>query len=116
MPASDQKQEFTITGGRVSECPDQDVKIMIPHGFSIGAAGQQEHLPDGVSPMAKTTREEVGATPEPSTREVIGGCVRRHLDVHAMADKVPWEVLGKAAIIRDKPGFQPDFITRDKRK
>ncbi len=39
-PGSDQKENFTIIGGGVSESPDQYVHIGIPHGFNIGAAGQ----------------------------------------------------------------------------
>ena len=39
-PGSDQKENFTIIGGGVSESPDQHVHISIPHGFNIGAAGQ----------------------------------------------------------------------------
>ena len=37
-------------------------------------------------------------------------------DVHAMADKVPYKVMGDAGIICDKPGFELDFITRDRRE
>ncbi|GAA5070298.1 cupin domain-containing protein [Roseibacterium beibuensis] len=39
-PGSDQKENFTIIGGGVSEAADQHVHITIPHGFNIGAAGQ----------------------------------------------------------------------------
>ncbi|WP_143515461.1 cupin domain-containing protein [Pseudooctadecabacter jejudonensis] len=39
-PGSDQKENFTIIGGGVSESPDQHVHIGLPHGFNIGAAGQ----------------------------------------------------------------------------
>ena len=39
-PGSDQKENFTIIGGGVSESPDKHVHIAIPHGFNIGAAGQ----------------------------------------------------------------------------
>ena len=39
-PGSDQKENFTIIGGGVSESADQHVHINIPHGFNIGAAGQ----------------------------------------------------------------------------
>ena len=39
-PGSDQKENFTIIGGGVSESFDQHVHISIPHGFNIGAAGQ----------------------------------------------------------------------------
>jgi len=39
-PGSNQKENFTIIGGGVSESADQHVHIAIPHGFNIGAAGQ----------------------------------------------------------------------------
>ena len=42
-PGSDQKENFTIIGGGVSESADQHVHISIPHGFNIGAAGHQKN-------------------------------------------------------------------------
>ncbi|CUH81997.1 cupin domain-containing protein [Tropicibacter naphthalenivorans] len=42
-PGSDQKENFTIIGGGVSESAEQHVHITIPHGFNIGAAGQPPH-------------------------------------------------------------------------
>ncbi|MEL6966462.1 MAG: cupin domain-containing protein [Pseudomonadota bacterium] len=39
-PGSDQKENFTIIGGGVSESADQFVHINKPIGFNIGAAGQ----------------------------------------------------------------------------
>jgi len=42
-PGSDQKENFTIIGGGVSESPDQHVHIVDTPGFNIGAAGQPPH-------------------------------------------------------------------------
>ncbi len=39
-PGSDQKENFTIIGGGVSESPEQHVHIRETPGFNIGAAGQ----------------------------------------------------------------------------
>jgi len=39
-PGSNQKENFTIIGGGVSESPDQHVHINDTPGFNIGAAGQ----------------------------------------------------------------------------
>jgi quercetin dioxygenase-like cupin family protein len=39
-PGSNQKENFTIIGGGVSESPDQHVHIVDTPGFNIGAAGQ----------------------------------------------------------------------------
>ena len=217
-PGSDQKENFTIIGGGVSESADQHVHIAEPHGFNIGAAGQPpkcrnslhshrtaevffvlsgrwrffwgrwgtagevvleegdifniptgifrgfenigqdygiimailggddagggviwapqviedakahglvlaetgrlydtkagQNLPDGVAPMPILTDAELKAFPEPTTREVIGGYVRRYWDLYALADKTPAPVIGEQGVIRDKPGFEVDFITR----
>ncbi|TMM49473.1 cupin domain-containing protein [Sulfitobacter sabulilitoris] len=217
-PGSDQKENFTIIGGGVSESPDQHVHISIPHGFNIGAAGQPpkcrnslhshrtaevffvlkgrwrffwgrwgtagevtleegdiiniptgifrgfenigtdygmimavlggddagggviwapqviedaaDHglvlgangklydslkgatLPEGVAPMQVLTQDELGAFPEPTTAEVVPGHVARYLDLVALADRAPAKVIGEHGILRDKPGFEVDFITR----
>jgi len=42
-PGSDQKENFTIIGGGVSESADQHVHITDTPGFNIGAAGQPPH-------------------------------------------------------------------------
>lgn len=217
-PGSNQKENFTIIGGGVSESPDQHVHIDIPHGFNIGAAGQPpmcrnslhnhrtaevffvlkgrwrffwgrwgdagevileegdifniptnvfrgfenigtdygmimailggddagggviwapqviedaadhglvlgengklydtkkgESLPEGVGPMPLLTDEELAKVDEPSAMQVIGGYVRRYNDLVAISDKTPAKVIGERGVIRDKPGFEVDFITR----
>ncbi|MEO0939183.1 MAG: cupin domain-containing protein [Pseudomonadota bacterium] len=218
-PGSDQKENFTIIGGGVSESPDQHVHISIPHGFNIGAAGQPpkcrnslhnhrtaevffvlsgrwrffwgehgdagevileegdifniptnifrgfenigtdygmimailggddsgggviwaphviedakahglvlgengklydskkgESLPNGVAPMPLLSNEELDKVDAPSTMQVIGGYVRRYLDMYALAEAgTPCKVIGEAGIIRDKPGFEVDLLTR----
>jgi mannose-6-phosphate isomerase-like protein (cupin superfamily) len=217
-PGSDQKENFTIIGGGVSESPDQHVHIAIPHGFNIGAAGQppkcrnslhshrtaevffvlkgrwrffwgrygtagevtleegdiiniptgmfrgfenigtdygmimailggddagggviwapqviqdaQAHglvlgengklydskkgqsLPQGVRPMPVLTEDQLKDFPEPSPMQVVGGYVRRYNDMMAIGGHKPVKVIGETGIIRDKPGFEVDFVTR----
>ena len=217
-PGSDQKENFTIIGGGVSESPDQHVHITIPHGFNIGAAGQppkcrnsmhnhrtaevffilsgrwrffwgekgdagevimeegdifniptnifrgfenigtdygmimailggddagggviwaphvieyaKEHglilgengklydskkgesLPNGVAPMPLLTQGELAKVDTPTPMQVVGGYVRRYLDMVALGQSGPVKVIGEKGIIRDKPGFEVDFITR----
>ena len=217
-PGSDQKENFTIIGGGVSESPDQHVHISIPHGFNIGAAGQppkcrnslhdhhtaevffvlsgrwrffwgrwgdagevtlekgdifniptgifrgfenigtdygmimailggddagggvmwapqviedaadhglvlgqdgklydtkkQQRLPDGVLPMPVMSDVELAKRPEPTTADVLPNHVARYLDMVAYADKTPCKVIGETGLLRDKPGFEVDFITR----
>ena len=217
-PGSDQKENFTIIGGGVSESADQHVHISIPHGFNIGAAGQpprcrnslHDHhtaevffvlsgrwrffwgrwgdagevtlepgdifniptgifrgfenigtdygmimailggddagggvmwapqviedaadhglvlaetgklydtkkgqaLPDGVKPMPLMTEAELAKRPELSTADVIPNHVARYWDMVALADRKPVKVIGKQGMLRDKPGFEVDLVTR----
>lgn len=217
-PGSDQKENFTIIGGGVSESPDQHLHISIPHGFNIGAAGQppkcrnslhdhrtaeaffvlsgrwrffwgrwgtagevtleqgdifniptgifrgfenigtdygmimailggddagggvmwapqvikdaadhglvlgengklydtkkQQRLPEGVRPMPLMSDEELAKRPELTTAEVLPNHVARYLDMVAYADKRPCKVIGEHGLLRDKPGFEVDLITR----
>ena len=217
-PGSNQKENFTIIGGGVSESPDQHVHIKETPGFNIGAAGQPpkcrnslhshrtaevffalkgrwrffwgrwgtagevileegdiiniptgifrafenvgtdygmimavlggndagggviwapqvitdakdyglvlgkngklydskkgHKLPDGVPPMPLLTDEELKAFPEPTTHDVVPNHVARYWDMMALADKQPAKVIGHDAMLRDKPGFEVDFIRR----
>ncbi|MEM8536847.1 MAG: cupin domain-containing protein [Pseudomonadota bacterium] len=217
-PGSDQKENFTIIGGGVSESPDQHVHITIPHGFNIGAAGQPpkcrnslhshrtaevffvlkgrwrffwgqhgtagevvleegdifniptgifrgfenigtdygmimailggddagggviwaphvivdatdhglvlgengklydskkgETLPEGIKPMPLLTPEELTQFPEPTAAEVVPHYVARYWDMVSLAGKTPAKVIGENGMLRDKPGFEVDFITR----
>ncbi|MDP7151889.1 MAG: cupin domain-containing protein [Paracoccaceae bacterium] len=217
-PGSDQKENFTIIGGGVSESPDQHVHITTPHGFNIGAAGQppkcrnslhdhrtaeaffvlsgkwrffwgrwgdagevvmepgdifniptgvfrgfenigtdygmimailggddagggvmwapqviedaqdhglvlaetgklydtknQERLPEGVAPMPLMSDDELAKRGEPTTRQVIPNFVARYWDLVAFADKTPIQVIGETGVLKDKPGFEVNFMTR----
>jgi hypothetical protein len=44
--------------------------------------------------------------------QVIGGLCPRYWDMVALADRKPVKVIGASGIMRDKPGFEVDFITR----
>lgn len=218
-PGSDQKENFTIIGGGVSESPDQHVHISIPHGFNIGAAGQPpkccnslhshrtaevffvlsgrwrffwgrwgdagevvleegdifniptgifrgfenigtdygmimailggdnagggviwapqvieeaaghglvlseegrlydtkqgQSLPNGVKPMPVLNDDALKTYPEPTTADVVPNHVARYWDMIALADSAPVKVIGEHGMLRDKPGFEVDLITRD---
>ena len=217
-PGSDQKENFTIIGGGVSESPDQHVHITDRIGFNIGAAGQppkcrnslhshrtaevffvlsgrwrffwgrwgdagevvlepgdifniptgifrgfenigedygmimailggddagggviwapqvieeaQDHglvlseegklydtkegaaLPEGVGPMPLLTEAELKEFPEPATCEVVPDYVARYLDMMALAAQAPCKVIGDPALIRDRPGFAVELLSR----
>ena len=217
-PGSDQKENFTIIGGGVSESPNQHVHIAIPHGFNIGAAGQPpkcrnslhdhntaevffvlsgrwrffwgrwgnagevvleqgdiiniptgifrgfenigteygmimailggddagggvhwapqviedaadhglilgengklydqkkgQSLPDGIGPMPVMQSDELAKRPELTTMDVVPNHVARFWDMFALSDSRPVNVIGENGLLRDKPGFEVDFITR----
>ena len=71
-----------------------------------------QKLPDGVPPMPLLTDEELKAFPEPTTHDVIPNHVARYWDMMALADRQPAKVIGPDAMLRDKPGFEVDFVTR----
>ena len=84
-----------------------EVDVVIPRAMTAKLAKG-----DGVRPMPKLTEEEANALPEPSPMQVVGGYVRRYWDMVAIANRKPVRVIGENGIIRDKPGFEVDFITR----
>ena len=217
-PGSNQKENFTIIGGGVSESPDQHVHIKETPGFNIGAAGQPpkcrnslhshrtaevffvlkgrwrffwgrwgkagevvleegdiiniptgifrafenigtdygmimailggddagggviwapqvitgakdfglvlgrngklydtkkgQALPDGIAPMPLLGDEELKAFPEPTTRDVVPSHVGRYWTMMALADHQPCKVIGVDGLLRDKPGFEVELLTR----
>lgn len=104
-------------GGGVIWAP-QVIEDAADHGLVLAETGKLydtkkgEALPEGVKPMAKLSEEEANAFPEPTSQQVVGGYVRRYWDMVALADKTPCKVIGENGIIRDKPGFEVDLITR----
>jgi hypothetical protein len=73
-------------------------------------AGQS--LPAGVGKMPLLTEEELTAFPETGTAEVIPNYVARYWDLVALADKTPAKVIGPTGKLKDRPGFEVDFLTR----
>ena len=218
-PGSNQKENFTIIGGGVSESPDQHVHIVDTPGFNIGAAGQPpkcrnslhshrtaevffilkgrwrffwgrygtageviveegdifniptgifrafenvgtdygmimailggddagggviwapqviteakgyglilgrngklydskrgQSLPAGVPPMPVLTEEELKAFPEPTTAQVVPGHVARYQDLMALSGHQPAKVIGAHGKLRDRPGFEVEFLSRN---
>ena len=217
-PGSDQKENFTIIGGGVSESPDQHVHIVDTPGFNIGAAGQPpkcrnslhshrtaevffilkgrwrffwgrwgtagevvleegdiiniptgifrafenvgtdygmimailggddagggviwapqviteakdyglilgkngklydskrgQSLPANIPPMPLLTEEELKAFPEPTTADVLPDHVARYQDLMSLSDHQPAKVIGATGKLRDRPGFEVEFLSR----
>jgi mannose-6-phosphate isomerase-like protein (cupin superfamily) len=104
-------------GGGVIWAP-QVIEAAKAHGLVLGANGRLydtkkgERLPNGVVPMPLLTEDELKAYPEPSTADVVPACVARYWDLMALADRQPAKVIGAQGRLRDRPGFEVDFLTR----
>ncbi len=69
-------------------------------------------LPKGVRPMPLLTADELKAFPEVPIEDVVPAYVGRYNDMMALAARKPCAVIGKQALIKDRPGFEVDFLTR----
>lgn len=104
-------------GGGVTWAP-QVIEDAADHGLVLGENGtlydtkKGNTLPDGVKPMPVLTQDALEKMPEPSAIDVIPRHVARYLDLMGMAGDMPAKVVGRDALLPDKPGFDMDFITR----
>jgi hypothetical protein len=104
-------------GGGVIWAPQVIVDAKV-HGLVLGKNGRlydskQGHgLPDGVPPMPLLTDEELKAFPEMPTKAVVRDYVARYWDMMALARQEPCKVISPEGLLKDRPGFEVDFITR----
>lgn len=104
-------------GGGVIWAP-QVIEDARDHGLVLGANGKLydrkagQHLPEGVAPMPVLTEAELAAFPEPVTADVVPHHVARYWDMMALSDHQPCPVIGPDAMLRDRPGFEVDFLSR----
>ncbi|WP_424985743.1 cupin [Microbulbifer sp. S227A] len=104
-------------GGGVTWAP-QVIQDASDHGLVLGDNGvlydskKGETLPEGIGPMPLLTEEQMAAYPEVPVDAVIGKYVARYWDLMALGARAPVTVIGENGVIRDKPGFEVDFLTR----
>lgn len=105
-------------GGGVIWAP-QVIEDAKDHGLVLGENGKLydtkkgQALPEGIQPMPLLTDEELKAFPETPVHEVVRDYVARYWDLMALAQSSPAKVIGEKALLRDKPGFEVEFLTRD---
>lgn len=104
-------------GGGVTWAP-QVIKDAQAHGLILGENGvlydskKGEALPEGVAAMPLLTDAQLQTYPEVPVDGVIRDYVARYWDLMALASSKPAKVIGEGALLRDKPGFEVDFLTR----
>ena len=105
-------------GGGVTWAP-QVIEDAREHGLILGENGvlydskKGQTLPHNVSPMPLLTDEELKAFPETPVEDVVRDYVARYWDLMALAAKKPAKVIGEDALLRDKPGFEVEFLSRN---
>ncbi|WP_127104382.1 cupin domain-containing protein [Pararhodobacter zhoushanensis] len=104
-------------GGGVIWAP-QVIEDARDHGLVLGANGKLydakkgQSLPEGVAPMPLLTDAQLKDFPELTTAQVLPDYVARYWDMVALSDRQPCKVLGAEGMLRDRPGFEIDFLTR----
>ncbi len=109
-------------GGGVIWAP-QVIEEARDHGLVLGDNGvlyqsktagakPADILPEGIKPMPLMTDAEIAKLIEPTAAEVVPRFIARYLDMLAMSDRQPVSVLGADGMLRDRPGFEIDLISR----
>lgn len=104
-------------GGGVIWAPEV-IEDAREHGLILGENGKLydtkkgQKLPDGVAPMPLLSEQELDAFPEMPVSAVLPGHVARYWDMMALANAGPCKVIGRDGLLKDRPGFEVDFITR----
>ncbi|MGI9498633.1 MAG: cupin domain-containing protein, partial [Geminicoccaceae bacterium] len=104
-------------GGGVIWAPEV-IRDAEAHGLVLGENGslydskKGETLPNGVAPMSVLSEPELAEFPETPVADVVPAFVARYQDMMALAARQAVNVIGADALIRDRPGFEVDFLTR----
>lgn len=104
-------------GGGVIWAP-QVIEDRRGHGLEIGKNGKLydskkgQTLPEGVPPMPLLAEEELKGFPEPTTKDVVPDFVARYWDLMALSDRQPAKVIAADGILKDRPGFEVEFLSR----
>jgi mannose-6-phosphate isomerase-like protein (cupin superfamily) len=104
-------------GGGVIWAP-QVIEDARDHGLVLGENGRLydskkgQHLPEGMKPMPLLSEEQLKAFPEVPPEAVVRDYVARYWDLMALARYRPAKVIGAEALLRDRPGFEVEFLTR----
>lgn len=102
-------------GGGVLWAP-QVIEEARAHGLMLGENGalydskKGETLPAGINPMPVLSNDILVTLPETPTVEVLP-YIARYQDLMALANDGPAKVIGAEAVIKDRPGFEVDFLS-----
>lgn len=104
-------------GGGVIWAP-QVIDDAQDHGLILGEDGslydskKNQTLPRGIQPMPKLSDQQLEGFQEFTASQVVPRFVARYWDLMALSDNQPANVIGENAILKDRPGFEVDFLSR----
>lgn len=105
------------SGGGVIWAP-QVLETAQAHGLILSEAGvlydtkKGQTLPTGEQPITKLSSTQLADIAEIPVHKVVPDYVARYWDMMALAKHKPCQVIGEAALIKDKPGFEVELLTR----
>ena len=108
-------------GGGVIWAP-QVIEEAKEHGLILSNKGKLydtkkgENLPSGSTPMPTLSEKELKMFDEPETSIIIKNHVARYLDLRSLSYNSTAQVIGENGKLRDKPGFEVDFLTEKSNK
>ena len=99
--------------------PPQVIEAARDHGLVLGEDGilvntrAGEHLADGINPMPPLSEKVLSACPETPVEGIVRDYVARYQDLLALSKQQPCKVIGASGVLRDKPGFEVEFLSRE---
>jgi len=105
------------SGGGVVWAPHV-IEAAKDHGLVLAKTGvlydtkQGEQLPAGVEPMPLLSEAELNAIPVTPVSKIVPDFVGRYWDMMALAADGPAKVIGESGLIKDRPGFEVELLTR----
>ncbi|MEX1056360.1 MAG: cupin domain-containing protein, partial [Natronospirillum sp.] len=90
----------------------QDHGLVLAENGRLYDRNKGEALPEGVKPTPTLTPEELKQFPIVQEDQVISYFVARYLDMKALGRQASLQVLGADGVLRDRPGFEIDFLQR----
>lgn len=105
-------------GGGVDWAP-QVIEDASDHGLILGDNSQLydtkkgESLPAGVKPMPVMSKDELASIPEFTSSQIVPHFVARYHDLLALSDNQPVKVIGAHAVLKDRPGFEVELLSRE---
>ncbi len=89
------------------------------HGLVLSEAGvlydtkKGQNLPVGERPMPKLSAVQLADIAEVPVEDVIPSYVARYWDMMALAKNKPCSVIGELSLIKDRPGFEVELLSRN---